>query len=348
MAYVTATYTVKSPRMKEAAKAIARGQSVGNPNLFSPHETPEFLKRYAARAKADGNQVEVRFPARIFSRSGMNHILSVLMGGQMDIDIIESCKLNKVDFSHLKFPKPRYGIEGIRKVLEVYNRPLVGGIVKPKIGLNPERYALLCREMAKGGADFIKEDEILNDQAFCSMRKRIPAVVEALQEFKVLYAPCITADGSEVRRKARLAQKLGANALHLNIHCSMGAYLDLRKDPKCDLPIFFQKSGDKIWSTGQYSIDYNVICQLANLAGCDFAHVGMYGGYMAETVDVLSKRITALGNTIPSFSCGMTPELAGRCKDMFGHDVMVTSGGWIHSQPEGVAWAVKKMREAVD
>lgn len=345
--YVKASYEVKASDMEKAAIAIARGQSIGNPSIKANGETKLLEERFCAKYDYGKNWIKIRWPKRNFGKEGVNYLLSVLMGGQCDIDLIEQCRLTEVDLSKIerRFPTPRYGVEGIRKALGVYGRPLIGGILKPKIGMTPQQAADVAKQMADGGVDFIKEDEILADQPWCPMKKRLPLVAEALESYKVVYAACITGDAGEAVRKAVLAEKLGASCVHANIWCGLGTHLAIRKRVK--IPVFFQKSGDRVWTTGPYSIDYAVICKLVNLIGCDFAHVGMYGGYLAEPVSELKKRITALGNTIPSFSCGMRPELVATIRQTFGDDWMATSGGYICGHKGGVTAAVREFREAV-
>ena len=38
-----------------------------------------------------------------------------------------------------KYNGPAFGIEGCRKLTNVYERPLIGTIIKPSIGLSPDQ-----------------------------------------------------------------------------------------------------------------------------------------------------------------------------------------------------------------
>ena len=49
------------------------------------------------------------------------------------------------------FRGPKYGIDGVRKLLNIKNRPLIGTIVKPKVGLSPEKHAEYAYKSWKGG-----------------------------------------------------------------------------------------------------------------------------------------------------------------------------------------------------
>lgn len=345
---ITAVYQVKAKSMKQAAIAIARGQSIGNPNIKASYETKKLAKHHEATWEIlEPGLIKINYPLKNFRKQGFNYMMSVLMGGQCDIDMIQECRLVDLDLGlwEQEWAGPRWGVDGVRKELGVYGRPLIGAIIKPKVGLKPIQIADIAKQMADGGVDFIKEDEIQNNQPFCPIHKRVPVVAKALESYKTIYTVCVTGDGTETWKQARKAVRAGATAVHANIWGSIGQYRDLYEHVKA--PLFFQKSGDKVWTTGKYSIDYAIICKLISLAGCDFAHVGMYGGYMADTVGDLEKRIKALGKTIPSFSCGMNPELATQIKGLFGNDVMLTSGGWVCGYPGGITQAVKMLREAI-
>jgi ribulose-bisphosphate carboxylase large chain len=82
---------------------------------------------------------------------------------------------------------PKFGLSGIREFTGQYNKPLLGCILKPKIGLNPTDYASIVKEMVDGGADIIKEDEILGSPLFCSLEDRLEIVRSVIGDKKIIY-----------------------------------------------------------------------------------------------------------------------------------------------------------------
>jgi len=42
------------------------------------------------------------------------------------------------------FEGPKFGIQGLRGMLQVYDRPIFFGVVKPNIGLSPDAFAELA------------------------------------------------------------------------------------------------------------------------------------------------------------------------------------------------------------
>jgi len=361
--YLKAIYTINSAKIKEAADALVIGQSIGNPYLRSKYETPEMLEKYSARVvnitelSANLYQVETIFPLEIFTPGSFTHLLTVLMGGQMDIDIIHDCRLISLDIPEQlvkSFSGPKLGIQGIRNKISVFNRPLIGGIVKPKTGISLEILCQMVEAMVEGGIDFIKEDEILGEVEGACLMQRIEAINKVLQGSKVIYAPAINLP---IAQYAEVASALNASeniyGYHLNVWAGLDAFAYLSS--LANKVSFYQKSGDGVITKGNYSIAFDVWCLLARLAGADMIHVGMMGGYLDESKEVLRKRLDALQNpyfghrgTIPSFSCGATPAHVPVLQEAFGNDIMISAGGSIHSHKEGTTAGVREFRRMAD
>jgi len=367
--YIIATYDVSTTATPEdAAWAIAVGQSIGNPNARSNWETKQMVEDHACKILSISNTskesdkirretIAIAYPIENIDLAGdgVSHLLCQLMGGQMDIDIITRCRLMDIEFPDSvyndHFKGPRYGISGIRDFTGVYDKPLFGGIVKPKIGLTPDKLLEVVREMVEGGVNFIKEDEILSNPNHCPIEDRVPLIMDYLEGKNVIYAVSITADPLEVIRRVVQVYDLGGNAVHINWWAGLGVYKTIRD---LDLPmfLFFQKSGDKVIThrSNPFGIEWSVVCKLAAMSGVDFIHAGMWGGYMDTDSEELRRIMTGLinNNVLPSLSCGMTPDLVKPITDRFGVDYMANTGGYIHSYNGGTKAGCLKMREAID
>jgi ribulose-bisphosphate carboxylase large chain len=70
----------------------------------------------------------------------------------------------------------------MRKYLNVYDRPILGTIIKPKIGLTAAEYAEVCFDFWVGGGDFVKNDEPQADQDFCDYEKMVKYVKQAMDK----------------------------------------------------------------------------------------------------------------------------------------------------------------------
>ena len=364
--YIVATYFLKSrTTLRDAAWSLAIGQSVGNPNVRNQWETDELFENHSCIVLAPENtltnvksgEVKIAFPTANtdFATDGISHLLCQLMGGQMDIDIIEKCHLLNLEIpksiEERYFLGPKYGISGIRNFTKSFDKPILGGIVKPKIGVDSNTLLAMVQEMVEGGVNFIKEDEIMSNPACCPMEERVPKIMEYLKDKDVIYSVCINSDPSSVLDKARKVAALGGNSVHVNFWSGMGVYKSLRE---LDLPLFihFQKSGDKILTNKghDYHISWNVICDLAGLMGVDFIHAGMWGGYMSDDEEELRVTLSTLTNrgVMPALSCGMHAGLIQAINKRFGFDYMANVGGAIHGHPDGSLAGAKAIRQSID
>jgi ribulose-bisphosphate carboxylase large chain len=360
---IVATYEISSGDLVKASEAIAIGQSIGNPNVRLENETDEMWALYGAEIRelnvtgARTARVKIGYPARNFTPGSITHILMCLQGGQLDIDLIESCRLVDIDLPEAvvrQYNGPSRGVDGIREHLGVYGRPLIGGIVKPKTGLTVQQLADMCREMADGGVDFIKEDEILGEIDICPLEERVEAAMKALEPYKVVFCPCLTAPVHRLADAVAAIKRAGSSGWHYNIWGGLDAfqYVVSLADGMFG---HYQKSGDRAITEGAFSIDFTVWCKLVRLAGADFIHVGMVGGYLDEPVDVMAARLEVLQGpffglkgVMPAFSCGATPGKVDRLRGLFGDNIMVSAGGAMHGHPLGSRAGAKAFRDAAE
>ena len=355
---VEATYFIKTTaNIQKAADALAIGQSLGNPNVRAlGWETKELKAKHLATWQQFGGDdkeghVIVTFPdENISPHDGWAFLLSVLMGGQTDIDIITECRLTDLVLPESWHVGPRYGVAGIREKTGVYGRPLIGGIIKPKLGLTPEQLADMCKILADAGFSFAKDDEILSDPSYCPLEKRVSAVARAIEGYKMLYFPCIT--GRNPAKAAKVAYDCGAGGVHLNWWSGLDAFAKIRE--QCSLPLFFQTSGNKVVSQGPFSISFNVLLYMARIVGMDWAHIGMVGGYLDDGEDVARSRVRILQGhlgelkpMVPSLSCGLHPGLCQYIRSVLGNDILLNSGGSVHGHPLGTSGGAKAMMQAV-
>jgi ribulose-bisphosphate carboxylase large chain len=362
-----ATYELEGAvSLRDAAWELAIGQSVGNPNVRNKWESDEMFANYSAKvlgneselAKIKRGIINIAFPIvnTNWKEDGITQLMVQVMGGQLDIDNVKYCRL-----LNLKFPEkvtscflgPKYGITGIRDFLGVHDKPLLGGIVKPKTGITPDILLKLVQELVEGGVNFIKEDEILSNPEFCPISVRVPLIMDYIKSTgkKVVYAVCINSDFPYVIDRVKQVYELGGNAVHINFWNGLGVYKAVRE---LDLPIFvhFQKSGDKILTdiNHRFSISFDVICQLAGMMGVDFIHAGMWGGYSSTDTDELTTILDTLHkhNVMPALSCGMHPGIVNAIKQKFGNEFMANTGGAIHGHPGGSLNGAIAMRSAID
>lgn len=363
--YILVEYFLESrTTLFDAAWNLAIGQSVGNPNVRNEWETDELFEKHSCLVVGEESDlknkksglVTVAFPAINidFSTDGVSHLLVNIMGGQLDIDIIEKCHVKNIEFPEAVktyFAGPRFGISGIREFTGVDNKPVLGSIIKPKTGIAPHVLLDMVKQLVDGGVNFIKEDEILSSPAFCRIEDRLPPIMDYLEGKGVIYSVSIHSDFPYLADRVKLVHKLGGNSVHVNFWCGFGAYKTIRE---MDLPLFihFQKSGDKILTNRKHDfyIDWTVICKLAAMCGVDTVHAGMIGGYYKweeeETLDAVN--ILTKHNVLPALSCGFHPGLTDYVTSIVGPNYMANVGGAIHGHPGGTTAGAKAMRQSID
>jgi len=349
---------------------LAVGQSIGNPNTRSLFETDEMIlahsckilaKKEDLRKKKEGI-VKIAFPLVNINldNDGISQMLCHFMGGQLDINMFEKCVLKDFQLpekSKKHFLGPKFGIKGFRDFVGNHDRPLLGAIIKPKVGASKEVLLEMTKQLVEGGVEFIKEDEIMSNPDVAPLEERVPYIMNYLNSIdrKVVYCFCITSDFPHCLERVKKVHELGGNGVHINFWSGLGVYNAIRK---LDLPIFlhFQKSGDKILTNKRHDfhIEWPVICKMARMSGADFIHAGMWGGYYHEDEEDLRKTMSALKDgedyegTVPALSGGMHPGLVDAVKNQFGNDVMCSCGGSIHGHPSGTLAGTKAMQQAIE
>jgi len=365
--YFIATYDMSSStNLAEAAWALAIGQSVGNPSVRNKWETDELFEKHSCviveekskLKKLAKGQVRIAFPVANtdWQTDGMAHMLCQLMGGHVDIAIITSCRLVGLELPETvtrHFLGPKFGLSGMRDFTGQKDKPFLGGIVKPKIGITPATLLEMVKQMVDGGVDFIKEDEIMSNPAICPLDQRVEVISNYLakQSRKVIFCHTINCDPHVLSDRVKRVHQLGGNGVHINVFSGYGAYNSIRK---LDLPLFlhYQSSGAKVTTDHghRFSISWPVMCQLATLMGVDTIQTGMVGGYSNDDPAEIMKCLEILraGNTTPALSCGFNPGLVDKVNSLAGMDYLANSGGAIHGHPGGTTAGAMAMRQAID
>jgi len=171
----------------QAACEIAAESSTGT-NFPVKTETAFSRKLNALVYQVDlkKNLVWIAYPWRIFDRGGnVQNILTFIVGNVLGMKEVAALKLLDVWFppemlEH--YDGPNYTLDDMRKYLNVYDRPILGTIIKPKIGLTAAEYAEVCYDFWSGGGDFVKNDEPQADQDFCEYATMVKFVKQAMDK----------------------------------------------------------------------------------------------------------------------------------------------------------------------
>ncbi|MFA6537189.1 MAG: ribulose-bisphosphate carboxylase [Patescibacteria group bacterium] len=177
----------KGHNILQSASEVAAESSTGT-NFRVNTETAfsRTLNALVYKIDLQKNLVWIAYPWRLFDRNGnIQNILTYVVGNVLGMKEISALKLLDVWFPPAmleQYDGPSYTIDDLRKYLNVYDRPILGTIIKPKMGLTASEYAEVCYDFWVGGGDFVKNDEPQADQDFCPYEKMVHNVKEAMDK----------------------------------------------------------------------------------------------------------------------------------------------------------------------
>lgn len=376
-------YPSKGFNLKEAASMVAGESSVGTWT-----EVKTMNKKIAKKltpkvfyVDSKNKRVRIAYPIDLFELGNLPNILSSIGGNIYGMKSVKGLFWEDVNIPEkmLKsFKGPQFGISGVRKYLKVYERPLVGTIVKPKVGLTSKEHAKVAYESWLGGCDIVKDDENLANQNFNKFKKRFLLTIKALKkaeketgEKKVYLANC-TAETEEMKKRIKFVEDNGGNYIMLDIiTLGWAAVQTARNFTK--LPIHAHRAGHAMFdrienSDGSgFGMSMEVIAQFARMIGVDTLHIGtaygkMSGGkdevlhieeemerqFTKQTKDNLSQKWYNVKPVFGVASGGVYPSLVPKIMEFMGKDVVIQAGGGVHGHPSGSVKGAKAMRQAVD
>jgi 2,3-diketo-5-methylthiopentyl-1-phosphate enolase len=307
--------------------------------------------------------IQIAFPY-INVKNTMSMLLTAIFG---NISMGGELKMVDVFFPKIfiqDFKGPKFGIEGIRKLLNAPKRPLLNNMIKPCTYTWNKDFAELFYHAAVGGCDIIKDDELVANQDYNKLEDRVPAFMEMVDKAKsekgenTLYTANITDRMPNVLENADRVQELGGNALMLNF--PVVGYEVMRaiaEDPSIKIPILGHMDfAGSMYMAPMYGVSSHIILgKFARMAGADIVvHPAPYG-----KAQVIGEKYTRVANTMrwpfyqlkPTFpmpSGGITVGLVERCVKDLGTDIVIGSGGGIHAHPDGAQAGAKAFRQAID
>ena len=353
--------------MEKAAEAIAAEQSTGTWTGISTLDHGIFDTLGARITSIDGDIVTCEFPAEDFSieNGAVPQILSVIAGNLFGLGALKAVRLEDVTFPKSileQFKGPKFGAEGIRQALHRPEKPLVGTIVKPKIGLSPEKTAEYVYEAGSGGLTNSKDDETLVDQAFCPIEDRTVKVAEALDRLEeeghyMMHAVNVSTRSDRILELAEKVQGWGAREIMIDvITCGYGCLQALAEDPSIKVPIHVHRTMHGAFTKDPlHGVNMLALTKLVRMVGGDALHIGTLGvGKMSAGAHDDSNLRACLGDDVPYkavmpvCSGGVHPGLVGEIVRRAGTNVQIQAGGGVAGHPGGVRAGAMGMSQAVD
>lgn len=349
----TVVYAIRAASEGEAlarAKDMALEQTVEFPEELVP--PGDILHHVVGRIESCRPAGEGRFEAAISYAvetvgGELPQLLNVIFGNSSIKAGLRVERLELPDSLLADFQGPRFGREGLREYLGVYNRPLLCTALKP-MGLPARDMADLAYLCALGGIDIIKDDHGLGDQPFAPYWERMQRCADAVQRAnqetgrRSIYMPNVTGPAEKVVESARFARQVGAGGILI---CPGITGLDVMRyladDEEIALPIMSHPAlqGSFVTSPDSGISHYALFGQIARLAGADATIYPNWGGRFAfskeECQSIAAGTEVAMGGLKPIFPTpggGMTLERIPELFEVYGKDVIFLVGGGLFKQ----------------
>jgi len=375
---IIATFRIESDLpIPDAASEIAAESSIGtwtdvktmNSEVFANLSAKvfEIIKIVGEEVAAGANAgiVKIAYPLALFELGNIPQLLSSVAG-----NIFSMKKINKLRLEDLEFPEkyvrgfsgPAFGIDGIREMTGIKDRPLIGSIIKPKMGLSAKEHAEVVYECFSGGADLVKDDENLTDQSFNRFNARVKETLKLAKKAaketgqKNICAFNATAETEEVLKRAKFIKKSGGNCAMADIITLGFGALQTLRNADLGLIIHGHRAMHSAFTRNpEHGISMLVVAKLARLAGVDQLHTGTVVGKMEggrsdvlEINNFLKSDWYGLKPVLPIASGGLHPALVPELVKILGKDLIINFGGGIHGHPDGTLAGARAASQAVE
>ncbi len=395
MERITATYLIETPSSVErAADALAGEQSSGT-FVAVPGETAELKERFGARVervtrlepaehaslpgfrvqqgaagtgtaagKFERAEVEISWPLE-----NMGHNLPVLVS-TLQGNLYELAQFSGLKLLDLEVPAsfarhfrgPAFGIAGTRRLTGVEERPQIGTIIKPSIGLTPEQTAEMVKTLAGAGVDFVKDDELMGDPPHSPFDRRVAAVMRVVNDHadrtgkKVMVAFNVSDELDAMLRHCETVARAGGTAAMVSLN-SVGLSAAKKVCDQGILAIHGHRNGWGMLNRHPLlGVEFAAYQKIWRLAGVDQIHVNGIQNKFWESDDSVVRSIEAclkpmlVGGggyaILPVVSSGQwggqAPETYRRTRTV---DLLYMAGGGIMAHPAGAAAGVASLRK---
>lgn len=390
--HVIAVYRVKPAKgftIEDAAGGVAAESSTGTwTSLYSWYDV-ERVRRLNGRAYyfrdlGDGSWlIRIAYPVELFEEGNMPGLLASLAGNIFGMKRVEGLRLEDLYLpkEFLKgFKGPSKGIEGVREIFRVKDRPIVGTVPKPKEGYSPEEVGKLALELLGGGLDYIKDDENLTSPSFCRFEARAKEIMRVIDkveketgERKAWFAN-ITSDIREMERRLKLVADYGNPYVMVDVVITGWSTLTYIRDlaEEYGLAIHAHRAMHAAFTRNPYhGISMYVLAKLYRIIGVDQLHVGTAGAgkleggkqdvvayarilrdthFKPDSNDIfhLEQPMHHIKPAMPVSSGGLHPGNLPVVIDALGRELVLQIGGGVVGHPDGPRAGAAAVRQALD
>ena len=384
----------KDPKSHEdylAAAAHFAAESSTGTNV-SVSTTDEFTKSVDAVVyyiNPETEEMKIAYPVALFDRNirdgraMMVSFLTLTIGNNQGMGDVEYGKMLDFYFppQYLNlFDGPSTDISSLWKVLgrpHVNGGFIVGTIIKPKLGLQPQPFADAAYEFWLGG-DFIKNDEPQGNQTFSPMKATIPLVADAMKRAQdktgqaKLFSANITADDpfEMIARGEYILETFGENANHVAFlvdgYVGGPTAITTCRRTFPNQYLHYHRAGHGAVTSPSSNRGYSafVLSKMARCQGASGIHTGTmsFGKMEGEKSDVMiaamieneeaqgpafRQKWHGMKPTTPIISGGMNAlRMPGFFDDLGHSNLILTAGGGAYGHVDGATIGAISLRQA--
>lgn len=370
---------IRSYSVLDTAARIAAESSTGT---WSELRVSNFVREISAKVfDVNGKWVKIAYPIDLFEEANMVEILSSIAGNLFGMKAVKNVRLEDVTWPiKIKkwFPGPSQGIQGVRNILKIFDRPITATVPKPKVGLVLDEYLRTAEEIWRGGIDLVKDDENLTSQNFIRFSERVKRMfrlrdkIEKETGEKKGYLVNISGPYQTMAKRAKEVIDNGGEFVMIDVltvgFSAVQSFIEEMRD--YNIAIHAHRAFHAAFTRNpKHGMSMKVVAEIFRILGVDHIHVGTIVGKLHGTVREVEALIHICRDSIvkprkkdrillndwddikpifPVSSGGLHPGLLPYILEKFGNDVIIQVGGGVMGHPDGVINGARAVRSVIE
>lgn len=363
---ILVTYRLRASEkdVHSLARKIAIEQSVETPESVITSEIEQrCVGQIESISAVPGNtenyDVLLSYSQEMLSQQ-FNQLLNLCFG---NVSMYQNVRLLDVTLPQqllTNFDGPLFGVDGVRKKLGVYKRPLLATALKPR-GQSDDYFANLAYQFSCGGGDIIKDDQNLIGN-FESFKARVNKCLQAIDKGsqksgrQCFYFPFISAPYEDMDKYFEYVKSRGVRGVLLS---PLIIGLDTARGLARKYGLMYMAHPAFTGSfciENSHGMNYEILYGLLfRLAGVDISVFPNQGGRFSFTEEDCKKISSALaksmGNIKSAFPCpagGMQYNDLHTMCSWFGQNAVLLLGGSLLEYSASVAESTQAFRNKIN
>lgn len=383
-----ARYLIETAHPLEQAAEMLAGEQSSGTFVKTPGETEELRERHAAiienieilEESASPSLPGTRLPKNVqkpvyrrayvdvawpLENMGVNlsNLMATVAGNLFELSPFSALKLLDITVPEAyreKYAGPKFGIDGTRLLCQVEQRPVIGTIIKPSVGLSPAATARQVETLIEAGLDFIKDDELMGDSPHSPFNERVDAVMDVIHRYadrtgkKPMFAFNLSGDIDDMLRRHDYVLEKGGTCIMASLNW-VGISGMVKLSRHSQLPIHGHRNGWGLYARSEHiGMEFKAFHKIFSMAGADHIHTnGIRNKFCESDASVLTSIRACLqpqGGGYPVMPVVSSGQWAEQAYDTYRQiqstDLMYLCGGGITGHPGGMAAGVKSIQLA--